>query len=72
MRVSFSALIANCKIKVNEFQTYVERSLPIDICAVDIDFLVREECNGVMDVAVGDAVEHNFIAHLFDFAYHFN
>ena len=48
----------------------MERSLSIDICAVDIDFIVMEQSDHVVDVSVGDGVEENIAAHFFHLTNH--
>ena len=49
----------------------MEGRLAIDVSAVDIDFLVVEQGNSIMDVAMIDGVEHDVPPHLLYFAYHF-
>ena len=49
----------------------MERCLAVDISAVDVDFFVGEKCDRIMNVAVVDGREHNFVAHLFDLSDHF-
>ena len=50
----------------------MERCLSINVLAVDVFFLIGEKRDGVVDVAMGDGVEHDFLAHLFDLTDHFN
>ena len=50
--------------------TYVEGGLSVDVLAVDVDFFVADEGDGVVHVAVVDRVEENVPAHLLYFSDH--
>lgn len=52
------------------FFTYMQWGLSIDICAVDIDFIVVKESDHVVNVSVGDGVEENIAAHFFHLTNH--
>ena len=49
----------------------MKRSLSVDVGAVDVDFVVVEQGDHVVDVAVLDRMEQDVAAHLFDPTYHF-
>ena len=48
----------------------MERSLSIDVSAINIDFIVIEERNNIMHIGVSDRMEHDVASHLFDLANH--
>ena len=45
--------------------------LAIDVFAVDVDFIVSEQSDDIVDVAVDDGVEQDVAANLFHPTYHF-
>ena len=49
----------------------MERGLPINVLAVNVDFVVVEESDHVVNVSVRDRVEQNVAAHFFHPANHF-
>ena len=48
----------------------MKRRLAIYVFAVDVYFLIREQRDCVVDIAVVDGVEHYRVAHLLDAANH--
>ena len=42
----------------------MERRLPINVGAVDIDFVVCEQCDDIVDICLIDSLEEDFVAHL--------
>ena len=48
----------------------MERRLSINVSAVNVDLVVVKQRDDIMDIGMGDGVEHNVAANLFNVSNH--